>query len=310
MKQSAEKPKEDPDQMFFDFFTPEPGAAGSGVAQPTPVRKRESRRAGRARSTQADGVPLKLNDTAQDMKELEAVVSKAPPTGFITESRAAQIVLSIAVQRPNNTVKRVKVSFKPFRSTLYSFKISKAGVALVKFHVAFRRATETVILQAAQVMLFRSRALRRSLDRSSYDAFVRAIPPSDFELPGARKGRQQAVSEPGVHRSLEETFHRINAEYFESQLRQPQLCWSPVRARRILGSYQERNDRLIISRLFDSTKVPQFVLDYLMYHELLHKFLGIGRRNDGRRCMHGADFREIERKFRHYDEATKFLKKM
>ena len=74
--------------------------------------------------------------------------------------------------------------------------------------------------------------------------------------------------------------------------------------------YQERSDRLIISRVFDSPKVPQFVLDYLMYHELLHKFLGIGRRNDGRRCMHGADFREIERRFRHYDEATRFLKKL
>jgi hypothetical protein len=120
--------------------------------------------------------------------------------------------------------------------------------------------------------------------------------------------RRVSIAGPGVHRSLEDSFNRVNVEYFQSQLQQPELCWSPVHARRVLGSYQERSDRLIISRVFDSVNVPIFVLDYLMYHELLHKFLGIGRRNDGKRCMHGKEFREIEKQFKHFKEAHHFLK--
>ena len=82
-----------------------------------------------------------------------------------------------------------------------------------------------------------------------------------------------------------------------------------MRARRLLGSYHARKDRVIISRVFDSAKVPLFVLDYLMFHELLHKFLGIGRRDDGRRCMHGSEFREIEKQYAYFEEAQAFLKK-
>ncbi|MCY3018905.1 MAG: hypothetical protein NTW87_07750 [Planctomycetota bacterium] len=109
---------------------------------------------------------------------------------------------------------------------------------------------------------------------------------------------------------MEESFKRVNGEYFRSQLEEPELCWSPARARRILGSYQERSDRVIISRLFDRPEVPAFVVDYLMFHELLHKFLGIGRHDNGKRCLHGAEFKCLERRFRHFKEAQRFLKRM
>jgi len=69
----------------------------------------------------------------------------------------------------------------------------------------------------------------------------------------------------------------VNREYFRSQLASRVMLESRARAAHA-GSYQERNDRLIISQLFDSPAVPLYVLDYLMYHELLHKFLGLAAR--------------------------------
>jgi hypothetical protein len=188
--------------------------------------------------------------------------------------------------------------------------MDKSRAAVVKFHVAFRRASDEVILQAGRLMLCRSKKTRQCLHRAEYDEFVRSMPHSKFKLPGARKAKKMSYGSVGVHRQLDESFNRVNAAYFQSGLVQPELCWSPVRARRILGSYQERYDRLIISRVFDSLAVPLFVLDYLMYHELLHKFLGIGRRGDGRRCMHGAEFKNLERRFEHYEAAQEFIKKL
>ena len=226
----------------------------------------------------------------------------------MTEARAAELILQAAREHPRNKIEKVFVLFKPFRATLYSFKIAGASAARIKFHVAFRRAPETVLLQACRIMLARRRREKSKIRRAEYDAFVRAIPPGDFELPGARRGRRQALNAPGKHRSLEESFQRVNREYFRSQLAQPELCWSPARARRMLGSYQERNDRLIVSQIFDSPAVPLYVLDYLMYHELLHKFLGIGRRADGKRSLHGSDFGRLEKRFRHYQAAQRFLK--
>jgi hypothetical protein len=300
VKRTSEKTAPDvPDQLFF-AFTAEPAStahaqpADKTVATPAPRAEQPFRTAEAAAPVQ----PVLIHETVE--------------TGlsFITESRVAEIFLDVAAQRRPGQIKAARVAFYPFRATLYSFKITKQGIAKVKFHQAFRGATENVFSQASHLMLIRRAADRRAFHRTDYDQFVRAMPSSAFEMPGARKTRRVSLAVPGVYRSLEESFARVNHEYFQSQLEQPELCWSPVRARRILGSYQERSDRLIISQVFDSPKVPIFVLDYLMYHELLHKFLGIGRRNDGKRCMHGKDFRELEQKFVRFDEAQAFLKKL
>jgi hypothetical protein len=232
------------------------------------------------------------------------------PSAFVTESRAAQLFLNAAQTHRPGKVRTVRISFHPFRTTLYTYKIGRLGNAHVKFHMAFRRAPELAVAQACAIMLSRGGGRRTNCERDAYDTFVRAMPPTDFELPGARRGRKLALSKPGRVHSLDESFDRVNRRYFKSQLAKPELCWSPVRARRLLGSYHERKDRLIISQLFDSPRIPAQVLDFLMFHELLHKFLGVGRRGDGRRSVHGREFREIERQFENYDQVQQFLKKL
>jgi len=251
-------------------------------------------------------------DLPDELTQLAASAIDAPlPThAFMTDSRAVELIERAANEVRPNEVRRVRVRFFPFRATLYSFKMDRTRTAVIKFHVAFRRAGEEVIFQAARLMLCRSRGIRQSLERTDYDRFVRSLPNLEFKLPGARPPKKIAFGSQGMHRQLADSFQRVNETYFSAQMKQPELCWSPVRARRILGSYQERSDRLIVSRVFDSPNVPLFVLDFLMYHELLHKFLGVGRRGDGKRCMHGPDFKELERKFERYAEAQAFLKRL
>jgi hypothetical protein len=288
--------REDTDQLFFDFITPAaPSSGGAVFVHPV-------------------SVPVAIVTPVLPILPAESIVKSREislhASSFVTESRVGEIILEMAQFRPSNTIRKIQIVFRPFRATLYSFKIGRGGLATVKFHVSFRRASETVLYQAAQIMLLRRLKNWRHADRSAYDDFVRALGPTEFELPGARASRQVSSTEPGIHRSLDECFNRVNADYFQSKLDVPQLCWSPVKARRILGSYQERNDRLIISKLFDNPKVPLYVLDYLMFHELLHKFLGIGRRGDGKRCMHGKEFREMERQYKYFAQAQAFLKTM
>jgi len=301
VKKNTEPPVDLPGQVFFEFA--EQAAPPPPVSAPTP-RVRPAAKV--TPPSAAAPVPIEL--------PAELVNAKTPPKevkgAFVTESRASEIFVSLAAQMRPGQVSKSRVVFKPFRSTLYSFKITRNGTAQVKFHQAFRQASETVLHQAMQLMLARRKSERKFVNREAYDEFVRALPLSDFALPGARKPRRVASTGPGKHRSLDDSFERVNATYFSGRLEKPELCWSPVRARRVLGSYQERYDRLIISKVFDTPQVPEFVLDYLMFHELLHKFLGIGRRNDGKRCMHGAEFRSIEKQFKRFDEATAFLKKL
>jgi predicted metal-dependent hydrolase len=78
----------------------------------------------------------------------------------------------------------------------------------------------------------------------------------------------------------------------------------------VVGTYHEKSDRVLVTRRLDSPQVPEFVLDFVMYHELLHKALGTGRGRDGRRRVHGPEFRRLERRFRGYREAEEWLKRL
>jgi len=238
-----------------------------------------------------------------------SAVPPPPLPPLQTERNAAALFMHAVRERHVQTVHAARVSFRPFRATLYSFRVS-GGLARVRFHVSFKHAADDVILQAAQLMLCRTKRARKGVPREEYDAFVRALPPAAFQLPGARRATRRSDPGPGKHHCLHASFARINAKYFGGQLAKPELCWSPKRARRILGTYNERVDRLILSKILDAERIPQFVFDYVMYHELLHKHLGIGRHADGRRCVHGADFKRQERRFEHYTQALAWLKKL
>ena len=59
------------------------------------------------------------------------------------------------------------------------------------------------------------------------------------------------------------------------RLARPRLAWSATVARRLLGFYQPSADRLVISRALDAPGVPACAIELVMYHELLHKHLGV-----------------------------------
>ena len=87
-------------------------------------------------------------------------------------------------------------------ATLYSFKMDKARTAAVKFHVAFRRAGDAVILQAARLMLCR---VRRSVhsDRRLTTQKI-AVHLLDFKIPpgniaqSAARGRTARPCRQGI----------------------------------------------------------------------------------------------------------------
>ncbi|MBN1486837.1 MAG: hypothetical protein JW981_04295 [Anaerolineae bacterium] len=113
----------------------------------------------------------------------------------------------------------------------------------------------------------------------------------------------------GHHYDLVEVFERVNNKYFEGSLSCPRLTWNKTLTHRRMGYYQPSNDTLLISITLDNKKVPDYVIDFVMYHELLHKKLGVKLVN-GRRYAHTSAFRAAEREFPHYEAAQAFLRKL
>ncbi len=110
----------------------------------------------------------------------------------------------------------------------------------------------------------------------------------------------------GAHHDLGESFYRVNNTYFNGQLKLPHLVWSNRLTRRKFGHYQEDTNTVLISRTLDQHHTPIHVVDFVMYHELLHKKLG-ARKNKNRRYVHTPEFKKHESEFEGYDKAKKYL---
>jgi hypothetical protein len=117
------------------------------------------------------------------------------------------------------------------------------------------------------------------------------------------------VSSRGRYHDLKTAFERVNRRYFKNRMVLPRLVWGSRQSRRKLGHYQPVTDTLLVSRTLDNPDVPKFVVDFIVYHELLHKQLGV-QVNGGRRYSHTPAFKQAERRFKQYQQAQEFLNKL
>lgn len=108
---------------------------------------------------------------------------------------------------------------------------------------------------------------------------------------------------------LETIFKRVNETYFEGALAKPHLSWSRAFTHRKFGHYEPSRDRIVLSRTLDNPQVPSYVLEFVMYHELLHKQQGATWTKE-RRMVHTPEFRHQECQFKAYHQAHAFLSQL
>jgi|WetSurMetagenome_2_1015567.scaffolds.fasta_scaffold31022_2 hypothetical protein len=176
----------------------------------------------------------------------------------------------------------------------------------VRLHRIFLNADEPVIKAVAEYVKGRS---KRPLE--IIRDFIREHT-SSISRPKPVAPRRVCIRHQGRHFNLLESYQKINNTYFNGEL----VCaitWGktserPRRRSVRLGSYSPASDIIRINPVLDKDYVPQYVLDSITYHEMLHKFLGF-RYTNGRRSAHPPAFKEMEKRFTHADPAKAWIKK-
>ena len=127
-----------------------------------------------------------------------------------------------------------------------------------------------------------------------------------------RKPRTITINPNGKLYNLTDMFNSLNSEYFNNSL-SVLITWgkrSPRYAvkKRTLGNYQKKTNTIRINPILDSRKVPRYVIEFIVYHEMLHAVIGTVLKN-GRRRIHSKEFKNRERKYRNYHKATEWENK-
>jgi len=143
--------------------------------------------------------------------------------------------------------------------------------------------------------------------RQLYSAYVSSSEIREKATENKRsRGRKVVTTPKGAVYDLDAMFEKLNRSYFGEALRKPTLSWSARKTYRILGHHDSTHDTVVLSRSLDDRSVPQYVVEYVLFHEMLH-IAHPARHVNGRRFFHTPAFRRDERKFAYYEQAERWI---
>ena len=179
----------------------------------------------------------------------------------------------------------------------------------VRLHRAFVGAPEGVLGAVAQ--LIDGEADAEALTRCR--KILRRWTERFWDENGAPK-RRLVLQPVGRTLDLREIRDDINRRFFDGQV-SVLIAWSRVlpgtvcRRRSIrLGSYQEETNVVRVHPALDHPDVPRYVVESIVYHEMLHADLPAVVKN-GRRHVHTPEFRRRERLFPDYRRAKSWIRR-
>jgi hypothetical protein len=201
----------------------------------------------------------------------------------------------------------IHVAFYPFAGLNHTIRIRKQRV-YVRVSDILRDAPRQVHRALAFILI--AKLFNKSVT-SEHETLYRqyAYQPQVLrasDLARRKRGRKQLSGAKGRHYDLDKIFARLNRRYFNNELRKPTLSWSARKSKRILGHHDSVHDAIIISRSLDQVSVPDFLVEYVLYHEMLH-IKHRPRLINGRRVFHTTAFRADERRFARYQEAMEWF---
>ena len=208
--------------------------------------------------------------------------------------RKVAAAAKLADQLSDLVGERVRLVVHDNRSTMVSFR-RVSGMLHYRVHHMFLDAPREVV-HALAVFAGpgRGMAARRRDAGGRIDAYVREH--------RARIGepRPARIEPRGRIHDLGAIFRRLNEEHFGGAV-EARITWGPNRGgprrRTIKTGVYVQDARLIrIHPALDRPEVPELYVAAVVFHEMLHQVVPAVERN-GRRVVHGAEFRRRERAY-------------
>jgi len=121
-----------------------------------------------------------------------------------------------------------------------------------------------------------------------------------------RRARNLTRDPRGEVRDLEESVGRLEDQGL--LVRDPQVCltWTKEPNVRRVGYCSVLMKVVAVSKIFDTEMIPEFVLDYVVYHEFCHLMLGFDPHGKG----HGPEFRALGERYPRRKEAEDWLNRL
>lgn len=235
------------------------------------------------------------------------------PENFSSEQeKTLQGIFAEVFQRTakRNISVEISVSFYPFAGLNHTIRLRNQKLH-VRVSDLIQEAPMPVFFALAQILV--GKLLKRRPNEEAENLYQQYIYQPEIMQASERarqlRGRKYLRGAQGKNYDLEQIFTKLNYAYFNNQLPIPKLSWSQRPNKRILGHHDAVHEVIVISCSLDRKYVPDYVIEYVMYHEMLHikhPTLVV----NGKRRYHTTTFRAEEKQFMDYAPAVKWLEQI
>jgi hypothetical protein len=228
------------------------------------------------------------------------------------ETAAAEATYARVFQqlRPRTPLPAIRVQFRRYANANAQVRLDN-GTLHVRMADTLAGAPPAVIEALAEILL--SKLFRRPVPRHSNDTYRRYLNRRDvrrsLDLVRQIRGRKRVEHPNGSCYNLDEMFEELNFRYFHGLMARPVLGWSPNASRTLLGHYDASHNAIVLSRILDRPETPRLAVEYVLFHEMLHLRHPAEHRG-ARRCVHTREFKQAEKQFEGFKEATALLKRL
>ncbi len=202
---------------------------------------------------------------------------------------------------------RFRVEFYPYTSLSMTIR-RRDDLVIVRLSDLLQRAPLAVLESGAALIL--SRLYRRRGHKDLFEAYLEYARSNRTRdrITRMRRGRVRLASAgpQGRHFDLHKLFDELNAQYFGGELQRPHIGWSTRGWRRQFGCFDPGPNQILLNRRMDRPGVPQFAVEYVLYHEMLH-VKHPTRRSGCTLLSHSPEFRAEEKRFAEFARARKVL---
>ena len=231
-------------------------------------------------------------------------------TAMLFESAEEIFARIFREYRPRTALSGVHLAFKRYANANSAIAWRDARLD-VKLSDLWQGAPASVLEALAHILI--AKMLRREAPASASAAYRRWLNRQDVRRDMQRvkqlRGRKFVSGPEGKAWNLEAIFEELNLKYFGGLMARPDLGWSRRPSRTTLGHYDPAHHAIILSSLMDDANVGRLVVEYVLYHEMLHLKHPVDHRA-ARRRVHTRAFREEEKMFEGLEEAKELLKKL
>jgi hypothetical protein len=212
--------------------------------------------------------------------------------------------------KPRGMVPAMRVEFRKFANANSFVKWDPSGIE-VRITDVLDGAPAQILEALAHILL--AKLLRKPVSKIQAERYRRYLNRKEMrrslQLVQQTRGRKFVSGGKGACFDLEEIFEDLNFRYFHGLMARPLLGWSRRSSRVMLGHYDPSHNAIVLSSLLDRPAVPKLVVEYILFHEMLHLRHPVEHRG-ARRCVHTREFKEAEKAFEHRKEARELLKEI